>query len=300
MAGGRAKTRTGLLALAWCTAITICQPADGQTQNSIETATGQTADCNKRPGEPHAIVRITDASTVVLDDGRTVLLAGVISPPPPSAVPIPASGWEPGLLARSAMSDLTATGTAEISIEQNWRDRHGRASAQIYISRGTGRIWLQHALVEQGHVIVSSRHGGGACAADLLAAEDTARKAKRGLWANATYRVHPANDPSALRRLRSNFALIEGTVVNVASRSGRLFLNFGNDWKTDFTAVVPAHLLKAAPQQAKALANLAGHTIRVRGWNERRYGPSIEIFDLSDIEDLAPTTVPSATPAQEH
>ena len=75
-------------------------------------------------------------------------------------------------------------------------------------------------------------------------------------------------------------------VLNVAARSGRLFLNFGDDWRTDFTAVVPKNLLTAAPGEAEKLQSLKGHTIRVRGWIERRYGPSIEIFSLSDLEDL--------------
>ncbi len=274
----------------------LCPLAYGQSQKDAEASAIKIVNCEERQGEPHAIIRAMDSVTVVTDDGRTIKLASVMAPLAPLTAQMPAAGWEPEQAAHAALSELTAMGTPEISLEQKWRDRFGRSSAQIYIERASERIWLQRALVEQGHAIVSSRDGGASCIGSLLTAEDTARKAKRGLWANATYRVHQANDPSALRRLRSSFVLVEGTVVSVAVRSGRLFLNFGDDWKTDFTTVVPAHLLKDKPDRAKALSALAGHSIRVRGWIERRYGPSIEIFDLSDIEDLTAATASTAIP----
>ena len=243
--------------------------------------------CAALTGERHAIVAITNEATLLLDDGSDVRLAGLLFPGPPLAVKVAPGAWPPQQAARTALTNLGALATLQIAVTGTGRDRHGRPFAQAYADRGNEKLWVQRELVEQGHALVSSRSGGSApCLRTLLGAEAEARHNKRGLWASAPYQVHNASEPNTLWRLRSNFALVEGKVLNIAARSGRLFLNFGDDWRTDFTAVVPKNLLTAAPGEAEKLQSLKGHTIRVRGWIERRYGPSIEIFSLSDLEDL--------------
>jgi micrococcal nuclease len=253
------------------------------------------AACDAKQGEPHAIVRAGDATSVVLDDGREVRLAGILFPPAPIAVPIKNGTWEPEQAARRALIDALASGAATVSEDATTADRYGRTSAQIHVTRADSRTWLQRELVEQGHAIVSSKHGGGACLATLLAAENQARVAKLGLWSHASYQVKPATEPRGLLRLQSNFAIVEGVVVNVTERSGRLFLNFGDDWRGDFTAVVPAHVLKASPESKARLQSATGRKIRVRGWLQRRYGPSIEVIHAGDIED-AGAAPPAAAP----
>ena len=260
------------------------------------------ATCESERGEPHTIVRISDADTAILDDGRDVRLAGLLFPQPPLTVPLAPRTRPPRMAAHAALADLTNQANIEIAQTHgsyDRYDRYGRAEAQFYIDRHGKRIWLQRALVEQGHAIVSSSAGGGACLKLLLIAEDAARRAKLGLWANAAYRIHDAAQPRDLRRLRSGFALVEGKVVSVTERSGQLYLNFGADWRTDFTVVVPKRLLKGTLEVAHPVASLSGHTIRVRGWIERRYGPAIELFDLNDLEDLKGNgTAAEVSPAQ--
>lgn len=275
----------------------LLQPVAGLTVAALVSSAAAT-ECNQSGGEPHAIIRAADATVMVLDDGREVRLAGLIAPPPPVAVPMAGATWAPEQAARAALANLAATARADVLIEPSSRDRHGRPAAQVYITTRDGaRIWLQRALVEQGLAIVSARNGGAlACQEILLAAEETARRTSTGVWANPVYRTHKASDVFALMRLRSSFALVEGTVVSVTTRAGRLFLNFGSDWKTDFTAAVPQVLLKAAPGAAATLQALEGHTVRVRGWIERRYGPSIEISGLADIEDLNPRAIAPSPP----
>lgn len=246
--------------------------------------------CENGRGVPHALMRITDTASAFLDDGREVRVAGVIFPPPPVAVSIAPSIWPPQRAARDALMRLASQGTVEIDINGRTADRYGRPEAQIYMNHAgapLGRVWLQHELVDQGHAIVSSRSGGLACLEGLLRAEAGARTSKRGLWANAAYRIHNAANYRALLLMRSNFTLVEGKVVSVTARSGRLYLNFGDDWRQDFTVSVARDLLKAAPGSSEKLSALAGHKVRVRGWIERRYGPAIEIFNLQDIEDLS-------------
>jgi hypothetical protein len=58
----------------------------------------------------------------------------------------------------------------------------------------------------------------------LLKAEDEARTAKRGLWADAFYRVRTSD---ALGRDIGTFQLVEGKVAAVAVRRNRVYVNFG-------------------------------------------------------------------------
>ncbi len=272
-----------------------CAPIAAGTEANGATASSG-APCETSLGEPHAIIRPGGTTSVFLDDGREVRLAGILLPPAPIAVPIKNGTWEPEQTAKNELAGLVASGAASISADAAPPDRYGRTAAQIHISHGNSRMWLQRELVEHGQAIVSSKHGGGACLKALLAFEAEARRNKRGLWAHASYQVRNATQPRELLRLQSNFAIVEGTVVNVTERSGRLFLNFGEDWRSDFTAVIPAYVLKAAPGSAATLQSATGHTIRVRGWLQRRYGPSIEVMNVGDIEDLGLPT--AATPPE--
>ena len=67
---------------------------------------------------------------------------------------------------------------------------------------------------------------------------------------------------------------------------GRIYLDFGSDWRSDFTVVVPPRLAGKTPEDIAKILSLRGARVRVRGWIERRYGPAIEVRDLAEIERL--------------
>ena len=252
------------------------------TRASAEPVPPLNASCETQSGDAHAVVRMSQAATLVLDDGREVRLAGVMVPQEP--------------VARAAIAMLTQAAGVEVAVAGGRPDRYGRVAVQVYAKRAGERIWVQRELVEQGHAIVSSRQDGEACLQKLLEIENKARQEKRGVWAHAAYRVHSTADLIQLSRLRSEFVVVEGKVANVTPRAGRLFLNFGDNWRTDFTVAVPKRVLAAAPDTLSKLTSLTGHSIRVRGWIERRYGPAIEVFSVHDIEDLEGSTAAATSP----
>jgi hypothetical protein len=118
---------------------------------------------------------------------------------------------------------------------------------------------------------------------ELLAHERVARKARAGLWASAAYAARRTFPPRALLRLRNSYQIVEGRVVHVVSTKASTYLNFGDDWHTDFTAGIAAKLVRANPEWAKTLAGLEGRRIEVRGWIEYRNGPFIAVEDPSQI-----------------
>jgi hypothetical protein len=76
---------------------------------------------------------------------------------------------------------------------------------------------------------------------------------------------------------------VAGRVVQVATTKALTYLNFGRDWRSDFTAGIAARLIRDNPELEGTLAALEGKTIEVRGWIEYRNGPFIEVEDPSQI-----------------
>jgi hypothetical protein len=80
-------------------------------------------------------------------------------------------------------------------------------------------------------------------------------------------------------------------VVEVANRRGRLYVNFADDWRTDFTVTVApaearlliAELLGGEPER---LSEFVGRRLRVRGYLTRYNGPEIIVTSPDQIEVL--------------
>jgi hypothetical protein len=95
----------------------------------------------------------------------------------------------------------------------------------------------------------------------------------------------------------NNFEIVEGRIESVATRGGRIYLNFGSDWRRDFTVALRSRLVQSEPEKLQHLLSLKGTRIRVRGWIERRNGPLIDISDPNEIEFLGDGSEEEAAPA---
>ena len=80
---------------------------------------------------------------------------------------------------------------------------------------------------------------------------------------------------------------MEGRIIEATRlRSGRTYLNFGTDYRTDFTVMFDAEdeaLFDAAGITAETLET---RRVRVRGWIEDENGPMIRIDHPDRIELL--------------
>jgi hypothetical protein len=85
-------------------------------------------------------------------------------------------------------------------------------------------------------------------------------------------------------RAVGSFQLIEGRVVEAARRADRWYLNFGEDWRSDFTVIIPAQALHDFAAAKVDPYALRGRVIRVRGWVESFNGPMIEAVIPEQIE----------------
>ena len=125
-----------------------------------------------------------------------------------------------------------------------------------------------------------------ACTRQLLAREEEARGKRLGLWSSWAYRIEDALDRERLGRLIHSYQLVEGTVLDVGKGSGRLYLNFASDWRTDFTVSIERKDAASFASAGLDPAALAGKRLRVRGWLAWRNGPMIEATHPEQIELL--------------
>lgn len=235
-------------------------------------------------GEGH-VRAIADARTLVLADGRRLLLAA-IDVPQMFAAPARADLTAPAGRAEAALAPLV--GRVVAFKGSGATDRHGRLPVFVF-SRQTGLEGsLQQDMVAQGLARVASFASGSGCAADLLAREREARAALRGLWADSRYAVRQADDPTSILPLRGRMAIVEGRVLSVRERGGTIYVNFGRRWSEDFTVTIAKRRSAAFAAGGMPPQQLSGRRVRVRGWVEDRAGPWIEVISPEQIEFVTP------------
>jgi endonuclease YncB( thermonuclease family) len=255
--------------------------------------------CALEPQASRAVVRVIDGETLALDDGTEVRLVGALAPRAPAGN---AQEWPFERAAVSALELLVKGRTVQLKTVGRQHDRYGRLLAHVFVADGGETVWVQRALVTAGHVRAYALPGNEGCLADLLIAEETARESRRGLWASVAYQVHEASDTRELLRIAGSFAVVEGRVERVAKAGRRLYLNFGTDWRRDFSISVPPTLLRGGSlgeaKIVERLKALAARRVRVRGWIQRRNGPLVEISSIDEIEVIGDAEKPALDSAE--
>ena len=222
-----------------------------------------------------SFARALDGGTFATTDGEEVRLSGVIA--------VGAGGEaasEPAAAAsRDALSKVLRDRTVTLApADDAARDRYGRTIAQVFAD-GT---WVQAALLRAGEVRAAPDRASASCASALLAAEAEGRERRLGQWRGG-FRVQ---DPDSIRNRVGSFQIVEGSVVTASVMRGRAFINFGADYRTDFTVTIEPEDMRTFRQAKFDVPALAGKRVRVRGWVEFYNGPEITIATPAAIEVL--------------
>jgi micrococcal nuclease len=232
-----------------------------------------------RRGEEVEAEKALDGDTLALSGGRVLRLAGVLAPKPADR------GREREIAdavaaARAGLDRLAAGKTLTLWHGELAEDRHGRVFAYARTAEG---LWLQDELLRLGHVRVFTQAGAADRAAEMLKLEAEARAAKRGLWALAAYAVRGDEEAG---RFTESFQLVEGRVLKAASARELYYLNFGRDFRRDFTIGLDRAALRLFRRAGLDPAALEGKRIRVRGWLLWRGGPYIGATHPEQVEVL--------------
>ena len=173
----------------------------------------------------------------------------------------------------------------QIILRQKGRkyDRYDRLLAHVFTPDGQ---WMQGLLLRQGLARSFSYADNHVCMKEMLALEDRARTKRRGLWAHRIFQPHAATQAKQIMHKRYRFALVEGRISQIADRRKWLFLNFGDNWRDDFTIAIKKKYKRRIERKGVDLLKLMGQRVRVRGWIERWNGPLIKVTHIEQIEVL--------------
>lgn len=246
------------------------------------------------------VVSVPDGHTLILDTGLEVRLA-FIRAPGPAQGRAPA---EPGYAeARNALAELTLGRVPALeppADAADARDRHGRLIALAVVSDLVRQPLIQARLTQDGLVRVdpeiSVHEAASEDGADilertraLLRFEDEARAASRGIWREPYYAVRDAEAASASA---GAFQIVQGQLVDAAQVRGVTYLNFGPDYRSDFTGVIARDV--ASRFDIERLLAAPGARLRLRGLVTSRNGPMIELTQPTQIEWLVADETPPA------
>lgn len=230
------------------------------------------------PGGTATVTAVVDGDTVRLDDGREVRLVGIQAPKLPLGRPN-FTPWPLANEAKQVLESLVLGQQVALGYGGLRNDRHGRVLAHLF--RLDNGVWIQRAMLAAGMARVYTFPDNRSMIAPMLEAERDARAAARGIWSLDFYAVRGVD---ALADAEDSFQLVEGVVSEVSEVGSRTYVNFGVDYRTDFTLVVDRDAMQAFASAPFALQDLAGRMVRARGWIDMYNGPMIDVTHPEQIE----------------
>jgi endonuclease YncB( thermonuclease family) len=207
-----------------------------------------------------AVEKVIDGDTLLTTDGDFVRLLDIntteISHDDTPTQPFAKE-------AKQALSTLLPPKTPiKLVFGDRKKDRYKRWLAQVYTEDG---IWINAQMVEQGLAHVYSFPDNAFKAEALKTIENNARVQRKGLWNSKRWQILDASKSISDDKI-GGFYLVEGTVLHIAVVKGTHYLNFGSDWRTDFTVEIPPKYLKKFQEKGIIPAETyKRQKVRVRG-----------------------------------
>jgi len=191
--------------------------------------------------------------------------------------------WPLAKDARAALVDLVEGRKVTLHLPTTAQDRNTRTLAHIMRDDG---LWVQGEMLRAGFARVYSFPDNRLFVKGMLEIEQGARLARRGIWANEFYALRDGTDVTRLEKDVGTFQIVNGVVMDAAKVGGRVYLNFGADYQTDFTVSIGREGQVLFATAGFDPLTLQGKRIQVRGWVAHRNGPSIELTHPEQIEML--------------
>lgn len=224
------------------------------------------------------VIQVIDGDTVKLQNGKLLRYIGIDTPetrikkggkfiyaPQPFAI-------EAKELNQKLVEGKTVT--VEFDIEKT--DKYGRLLGYCFVE-GT---FVNAKLIEEGLAALYTYPPNVQYADSFVTAQKKSRAEKKGLWAayeviNQTQANHYVNQ----------IRIVRGKVINAHQSSKCVFLNFGYDWRTDFSVVIFNNSLDAFRKQGiDPVTFYKGREVEVTGRIKEYNGPEIIVNSPHEIE----------------
>ncbi|MDA0782570.1 MAG: hypothetical protein PQ612_08275 [Rickettsiales bacterium] len=150
------------------------------------------------------------------------------------------------------------------------------------IKVGGGSVY--NRLLKGGYVL-NYNVDGIAVDKEIVEAENNARNLQLGLWAkDKKIFLNQAEIETNTKNHVNKFKVVKGRVKSTKLVKNNMYINFTDDWKTDFTVKIAKENLDNFVDYK--IEDLVNKDVIVKGWVEYYYGPAIEVYNQSHINIL--------------
>lgn len=212
-----------------------------------------------------------DPLTAQLDSGEILRLSGIDLPDYTLERPGPYS-----LLAMEVLNDLLS-GQA-VTLYQTPDKKRGRTNRMkhtlAHIERTDNKVWAQGMVIKLGLARVRTSASNPELATAMYALEREARAQKTGIWSQPQY---APRTPENLENAIGSVQIVKGRVHSTAINNNRIYINFGPDWRRDFTLTIAPEDKNIFYRAGIDPLSWSSKIIEARGWIDEYNGPSMDL-----------------------
>lgn len=228
------------------------------------------------------VSEVIDGDTVKLSNGQTLRYIGIDTP----EIRIKKGGsfeYEPqpfALEAKKLNQALVEAKEVRIEFDVQRYDRYQRLLGYCFV----GEEFINAKLLREGLAVLYTYPPNVKYAELFVAAQKEARQNKRGIWGS-----YETIDHSQAGNYLDQIRTVRGRVLYSYQSSKCLFLNFGSDWKSDFTVVIFNNVIDLFRKQGiDPLTFYKGKVIEVSGRIRSYNGPEIIVNSPAEITVVEP------------
>lgn len=229
------------------------------------------------------VADVPSGDRLYLQNGDTLQLADIKAPElwdKTSAY----KSWPYAYDSRAYLTSIALGKKVSLYCYRQKRTFEGHLNAHVLIENaGTNALWLQSHLTENGAAFFYPGSYAKPALRSLYNKEENAKTAQHGLWQIKSY-MPKAADSSDIKT--GWFQIITGKVLSTKKVKQRIYLNFGDDWRTDFTVEIPNKIETGMQKAGIDTLSLETQTIEVRGWVEWGGGPKIILTSAGNLRKL--------------
>ncbi len=227
------------------------------------------------------VVEVIDGDTIRLANGKLLRYIGIDTP----EIHLKRGGqfiYSPqpfSLEAKELNRRLTEGKFIRIEFDVEKTDRYSRLLGYCFV----GEELVNKKMIEEGMAVIYTKPPNIKYADLFITTQKQAHQNKKGLWG-----AYVVVDSNQAHRYVNQIRTVRGKVLNTYDSGKIVFLNFGADYKTDFTVVIFKNSLEYFRQKnIDPLTFYQGKTIEVSGRIREFNGPEIIVNSPEEIEIIS-------------
>lgn len=219
------------------------------------------------------VAKVSDGDTVLTEEVKWVRLLGIDTPEMGYIDKDKQYVEDPAPIAQKAktyLESLVLSQECYLEYDQDKKDHFGRTLA--YLFRKKDGLDINRAMLEKGLAVIAFYPPNLELFEEYLEAQKTARTAGIGLWS-----LNYVSADEALK-YKGQLRTVRGRVNSVHLGRRFVYLNFGQNYKTDFTIEIARKNLKYFADLPKMIDEwYTGKQVEVSARIKERNGPVVQI-----------------------